>query len=107
MLRLLSDSMAAAIAHGMSRPSLTTDSDAHENAVVVDLGGGAVDVSVMTIEEGVFEVKATAGHTHFGGLDFDLRLFTHLAAEFQRQHGRDISGHPVRRLRSACAEPNL
>ena len=72
--------------------------------LIFDLGGGTFDVSLLTIEEGIFEVKATAGDTHLGGEDFDTRLSNHFAAEFKRKHKKDISGNAraLRRLRTAC-----
>jgi len=72
--------------------------------LIFDLGGGTFDVSLLTIEDGMFEVKATAGDTHLGGEDFDDRLVKHFAAEFKRKHKADISGNPraLRRLRTAC-----
>merc|ERR1711871_762033 len=75
-----------------------------KNVLIFDLGGGTFDVSLLTIEDGMFEVKATAGDTHLGGEDFDDRLAKHFAAEFKRKHKADISGNPraLRRLRTAC-----
>jgi L1 cell adhesion molecule like protein len=72
--------------------------------LIFDLGGGTFDVSLLTIEEGIFEVKATAGDTHLGGEDFDARLLQHFIAEFKRKNKKDITGNPkaLRRLRSAC-----
>ncbi|KAJ6428253.1 hypothetical protein OIU84_023635 [Salix udensis] len=65
---------------------------------------GTFDVSLLTIEEGVFEVKATAGDTHLGGEDFDNRLVNHFVSEFRRKHRKDISANAraLRRLRTAC-----
>jgi L1 cell adhesion molecule like protein len=61
-------------------------------------------VSILTIEDGIFEVKSTAGDTHLGGEDFDNRMVDHFIKEFQRKHKKDISGNKraVRRLRTAC-----
>ncbi|KAM7253979.1 hypothetical protein ACFE04_031661 [Oxalis oulophora] len=74
------------------------------NVLIFDLGGGTFDVSLLTIEEGIFEVKATAGDTHLGGEDFDNRLVNHFVQEFKRKNKKDISGNPraLRRLRTAC-----
>jgi L1 cell adhesion molecule like protein len=74
------------------------------NVLIFDLGGGTFDVSLLTIEEGIFEVKATAGDTHLGGEDFDNRLVNHFMQEFKRKYKKDISSNPraVRRLRTAC-----
>jgi len=74
------------------------------NVLIFDLGGGTFDVSLLTIEEGIFEVKATAGDTHLGGEDFDSRMVNHFVQEFKRKHKLDLSGNPraLRRLRTAC-----
>jgi len=56
------------------------------NVLIFDLGGGTFDVSLLTIEEGIFEVKSTAGDTHLGGEDFDNRLVNHFVNEFKRKH---------------------
>ena len=72
--------------------------------LIFDLGGGTFDVSLLTIEEGIFEVKATAGDTHLGGEDLDNRMVTHFVSEFKRKHKKDLSDNPraLRRLRTAC-----
>jgi L1 cell adhesion molecule like protein len=72
--------------------------------LIFDLGGGTFDVSLLTISDGIFEVKATAGDTHLGGEDFDNRLVDHFVAEFKRVHKKDMSGNSraLRRLRTAC-----
>ena len=74
------------------------------NVLIFDLGGGTFDVSILNIDDGIFEVKATAGDTHLGGEDFDNRLVDHFVAEFQRKHKRDLTGNKraLRRLRTAC-----
>merc|ERR1711902_94009 len=74
------------------------------NVLIFDLGGGTFDVSILTIEDGIFEVKSTAGDTHLGGEDFDNRLVDHFIKEFQRKHKKDISQNKraIRRLRTAC-----
>jgi len=71
---------------------------------IFDLGGGTFDVSLLTIEEGIFEVKATAGDTHLGGEDFDNRMVDYLSREFKRLHNKEISENirALRRLRTAC-----
>ena len=58
--------------------------------LIFDLGGGTFDVSLLTIEEGIFEVKSTAGDTHLGGEDFDERMVNHFANEFQRKNKKDL-----------------
>lgn len=74
------------------------------NVLIFDLGGGTFDVSILTIEDGIFEVKATAGDTHLGGEDFDSRMVNHFVQEFKRKHKKDIieNKRAVRRLRTAC-----
>ena len=81
---------------------LQTDGEKH--VLIYDLGGGTFDVSVLTIEDGIFEVKSTAGDTHLGGEDFDNRMVNHFMTEFKRKHKKDISENKraVRRLRTAC-----
>merc|ERR1711881_407578 len=68
------------------------------------LGGGTFDVSLLNVEEGIFEVKATAGDTHLGGEDFDNRMVDHFVQEFKRKHKKDITNNDraLRRLRTAC-----
>jgi len=74
------------------------------NILIFDLGGGTFDVSVLKIEEGIFEVKSTAGDTHLGGEDFDNRMVTHFVQEFKRKNNKDLSQNKrgLRRLRTAC-----
>merc|ERR1712107_197851 len=74
------------------------------NVLIFDLGGGTFDVSILSIEDGIFEVKSTAGDTHLGGEDFDNRLVDHFVTEFKRKHKKDLSGNKraLRRLRTAC-----
>merc|ERR1719248_229173 len=98
--RIINEPTAAAIAYGLHKNNAASE----ENLLIFDLGGGTFDVSLLTIEDGMFEVKATAGDTHLGGEDFDDRLVKHFAAEFKRKHKADISGNPraLRRLRTAC-----
>merc|ERR1712210_27280 len=74
------------------------------NVLIYDLGGGTFDVSILTIEDGIFEVKSTSGDTHLGGEDFDNRMVNHFMTEFKRKHKKDLSGNKraLRRLRTAC-----
>ncbi|CAO3590686.1 unnamed protein product [Absidia cylindrospora] len=97
--RIINEPTAAAIAYGLDKKD-----EGERNVLIFDLGGGTFDVSLLTIEDGIFEVKATAGDTHLGGEDFDNRLVTHFIQEFKRKFKKDISGNPraVRRLRTAC-----
>ncbi|KAG6903224.1 Homospermidine synthase 1 [Termitomyces sp. Mi166 len=99
VLRIINEPTAAAIAYGLDK-KVTGE----RNVLIFDLGGGTFDVSLLTIEEGIFEVKATAGDTHLGGEDFDNRLVNHFVQEFKRKNKKDLSSNPraVRRLRTAC-----
>merc|ERR1712118_22132 len=74
------------------------------NVLIFDLGGGTFDVSLLTIDEGIFEVRATAGDTHLGGEDFDNRAVDHFVLEFKRKYKKDITDNirSLRRLRTAC-----
>ncbi|KAH8817566.1 heat shock cognate 70 [Flagelloscypha sp. PMI_526] len=99
VLRIINEPTAAAIAYGLDKKI-----SGERNVLIFDLGGGTFDVSLLTIEEGIFEVKATAGDTHLGGEDFDNRLVNHFVQEFKRKHKKDLSSNPraLRRLRTAC-----
>ena len=100
VLRIINEPTAAAIAYGLDKQT-----GGEKNILIFDLGGGTFDVSLLAIEDGVFEVKSTNGHTHLGGEDFDNRLVEYCRAEFKRQSGGlDISENPraLRRLRTQC-----
>merc|ERR1719290_799299 len=100
VLRIINEPTAAAIAYGLDK-----NKGANEcNVLIFDLGGGTFDVSILTIEEGIFEVKSTAGDTHLGGEDFDNRMVDHFVNEFKRKHKKDMKGskRALRRLRTAC-----
>ncbi|GAT94118.1 heat shock protein70 hsp70a2 putative [Entamoeba histolytica] len=99
VMRIINEPTAAAIAYGLDKKS-----SGEKKVLIFDLGGGTFDVSVLAIEEGVFEVKATNGDTHLGGEDFDNRLVKYFIGEFERKYKKDISGNAraVRRLRTAC-----
>ncbi|XP_024989909.1 probable mediator of RNA polymerase II transcription subunit 37c isoform X3 [Cynara cardunculus var. scolymus] len=101
VMRIINEPTAAAIAYGLDKKAASVG---EKNVLIFDLGGGTFDVSLLTIEEGIFEVKATAGDTHLGGEDFDNRMVNHFVQEFKRKHKKDISGSPraLRRLRTAC-----
>jgi L1 cell adhesion molecule like protein len=81
VLRIINEPTAAAIAYGLDKKV-----EGERNVLIFDLGGGTFDVSLLTIEEGIFEVKSTAGDTHLGGEDFDNRLVNHFVLEFKRKH---------------------
>ena len=85
VLRIINEPTAAAIAYGLDKKS------GEKNILVFDLGGGTFDVSLLTIDNGVFEVLATSGDTHLGGEDFDNRVIQHLLKVFKRKHGSDPS----------------
>lgn len=99
VLRIINEPTAAAIAYGLDKKSTQ-----EKNVLIFDLGGGTFDVSLLTIEEGIFEVKATNGHTHLGGEDFDNRLVDFCVAEFKKKTGIDITNNArsLRRLRTQC-----
>eukprot|EP00656_Telonema_subtile_P013928 TRINITY_DN1707_c0_g2_i1.p1 TRINITY_DN1707_c0_g2~~TRINITY_DN1707_c0_g2_i1.p1 ORF type:complete len:576 (+),score=204.24 TRINITY_DN1707_c0_g2_i1:113-1840(+) len=107
VMRVINEPTAAAIAYGLNQK----ENVGEQNVLIFDLGGGTFDVSLLTIDDGVFEVKATAGDTHLGGEDFDNRMVAHLQQEFKRKHKLDLTGNPraLRRLRSAAerAKRNL
>ncbi|KAL1390938.1 heat shock protein 70a [Phyllosticta capitalensis] len=118
VLRIINEPTAAAIAYGLDKKTT-----GERNVLIFDLGGGTFDVSLLTIEEGIFEVKSTAGDTHLGGEDFDNRLVNHFVNEFKRKHkkvnrllitpcaheqnanlNQDLTSNSraLRRLRTAC-----
>jgi heat shock 70kDa protein 1/2/6/8 len=100
--RIINEPTAAAIAYGLDRQG---DSNKEQKVLIFDLGGGTFDVTLLTIDGGIFEVKATAGNTHLGGEDFDNRLVNHFVDEFKRKNrGKDITTNQraLRRLRTQC-----
>jgi len=99
VLRIINEPTAAAIAYGLDKKV-----GGERNVLIFDLDGGTFDVSILTIEDGIFEVKSTAGDTHLGGEDFDNRMVNHHIGEFKRKFKKDISDNKraVRRLRTAC-----
>ena len=101
VLRIINEPTAAAIAYGLDKKGT---SSGEKNVLIFDLGGGTFDVSILSIDDGIFEVKATAGDTHLGGEDFDNRMVDHFVKEFQRKHKKDITGNKraLRMLRTAC-----
>jgi heat shock protein 5 len=94
VLRIINEPTAAAIAYGL-------DQKAEQNILVFDLGGGTFDVSILTIDGGVFEVIATNGDTHLGGEDFDQRVMQYFLDKFKREHKLDASkdARAVQKLR--------
>jgi len=101
VLRIINEPTAAAIAYGLDKKDTVVG---ERNVLIFDLGGGTFDVSLLTIEEGIFEVKSTAGDTHLGGEDFDERLLQHFVKEFERKYKKNLttSARALRRLRTAC-----
>jgi heat shock protein 5 len=85
VLRIISEPTAAAIAYGLDQKG------GESNIIVYDLGGGTFDVSLLSIEDGVFEVLATAGDTHLGGEDFDNRIIDYYVKLYQKKTGTDVS----------------
>jgi len=100
VLRIINEPTAAAIAYGLDKKNTQ-----ERNVLIYDMGGGTFDVSLLTIEDGIFEVKATAGDTHLGGEDFDNRVVDFCMQDFKRKNrGKDLVGNhrAVRRLRTQC-----
>jgi heat shock protein 1/8 len=107
VLRIINEPTAAAIAYGLDKKGTGDKPSTNKgelNILIFDLGGGTFDVSLLSIDDGIFEVIATAGDTHLGGEDFDNRLVSWCLQEFKRKHKKDPSGNnrALRRLRTAC-----
>ena len=101
VMRVMNEPTAAVVAYGLDKRS---DCVGEQNIFVFDLGGGTFDVSILTIKDNVFQVKATSENTHLGGEDFDNRMVNYFVQEFKRKNKVDISGNSkaLRRLRTAC-----
>ncbi|KAM5556347.1 hypothetical protein ABKV19_023975 [Rosa sericea] len=101
VMRIINEPTAAAIAYGLNKKAGWYSK---RNVVIFDLGGGTLDVSLLSIGDDVFEVKATAGDTHLGGEDFDNKMVNYCVEEFKRKHQLDVSGNTraLRRIRNAC-----
>jgi L1 cell adhesion molecule like protein len=99
VLRIINEPTAAAIAYGLDKQT-----ENETNVLIFDLGGGTFDVSLLTIDDGVFEVRATAGDTHLGGEDFDNKLVDYCANDFKRKNRVELISSPraMRRLRTQC-----
>jgi len=99
VLRIINEPTAAAIAYGLDKKG-----SGERNVLIFDLGGGTFDVSLLTIDDGIFEVKATAGDNHLGGEDFDNKLVEFCASDFLKKKGIDIrqNARAMRRLRTQC-----
>lgn len=97
ILRIINEPTAAAIAYGLDKKD-------EQNILIFDLGGGTFDVSILSIDEGIFEVKATAGDTHLGGEDFDNRMVDYCLQEIKRKYKKELTDNQraLRRLRTSC-----
>ncbi|MEO1000630.1 MAG: molecular chaperone DnaK, partial [Pseudomonadota bacterium] len=102
VLRIINEPTAAALAYGL-------DKSEGKTIAVYDLGGGTFDISILEIEDGVFEVKSTNGDTFLGGEDFDLRIVNYLADEFKKEHGIDLRGDKLalQRLKEAAEKAKI
>ena len=100
VLRIINEPTAAAIAYGLDKKK----GDKDQNVLIFDLGGGTFDISILTISDGVFEVKATAGDTHLGGEDYDNLLVDYCVSEFTKKNRVEMkdNARALRRLRTAC-----
>src|ERR1700731_3486629 len=87
VLRIINEPTAAAIAYGLNKKS------GESQIIVYDLGGGTFDVSLLSIDDGVFEVLATAGDTHLGGEDFDNRVIDYFVKSYKKKTGTDVTGN--------------
>ena len=99
VLRIINEPTAAALAYGLDKKI-----SGEQNVLIFDLGGGTFDVSILSIEDGVFEVRSTSGDTHLGGEDFDNRMVNFFVDEFKRKYKKDVTTNmrSLRRLRTAC-----
>lgn len=104
VLRLINEPSAAAIAYGLNK-----NVEEGQNVLIFDLGGGTFDVSILTIEDKVFEVRSTAGNTHLGGEDFDNRMVDYFIQEFMRKYSKDMGQNKksVARLKTACEQAKI
>lgn len=102
VLRIINEPTASALAYGI-------DKDQDATVLVYDLGGGTFDVSILTLGDGVFEVKATSGNNHLGGDDFDKRVMDWLVEEFRKKDGIDLRSDPIamQRLRDAAENAKI
>jgi L1 cell adhesion molecule like protein len=100
VLRIINEPTAAAISYGLDKSGV----DVEKNVLIYDFGGGTFDSSILTIDGGILEVKATIGDGHLGGEDIDNILVAHFVAEFKRKHKLDIASNPraLKRLKTAC-----
>merc|ERR1719454_2607284 len=101
VLRIVNEPTAAAIAYGLDAKE---NKEEETNILIFDMGGGTFDVSVLCIQDTIFEVRATAGDPHLGGEDFDNRMLSHCISEFRRKFKSDPTRNQraLRRLRTQC-----
>ncbi|CAF1160573.1 unnamed protein product [Adineta steineri] len=99
VLRILNETTAVAITY-----TLDNKFSGEKNLCIFDLGAGTFNVSIVSIDEGIIEVKSVAGDTHLGGIDFDNQMVAHFVQEFKRKHNKDLlqNKRAIRRLRAAC-----
>jgi molecular chaperone DnaK len=102
VLRIINEPTAAALAYGLDKKDNRT-------IAVYDLGGGTFDVTILEIDDGLFEVKSTNGDTFLGGEDFDMRIVTYLAEEFKKEHGVDLTKDKMalQRLKEAAEKAKI
>ncbi|WP_322867312.1 molecular chaperone DnaK [Aquicoccus sp. G2-2] len=102
VLRIINEPTAAALAYGL-------DKDENHTIAVYDLGGGTFDVTILEIDDGLFEVKSTNGDTFLGGEDFDMRIVNYLADEFKKEHGVDLTKDKMalQRLKEAAEKAKI
>ena len=102
VLRIINEPTAAALAYGL-------DKEGGKTIAVYDLGGGTFDVSILEIDDGLFEVKSTNGDTFLGGEDFDMRIVEYLANEFKKEHGVDLRNDKMalQRLKEAAEKAKI
>ncbi len=102
VLRIINEPTAAALAYGLDKKETKT-------IAVYDLGGGTFDITILEIDDGLFEVKSTNGDTFLGGEDFDMRIVNYLAEEFKKEHGVDLTGDKMalQRLKEAAEKAKI
>ncbi len=102
MLRIINEPTAAALAYGL-------DKEETQTIAVYDLGGGTFDVTILEIDDGLFEVKSTNGDTFLGGEDFDMRIVNYLADEFKKSNGVDLTKDKMalQRLKEAAEKAKI
>jgi len=99
VLRIINEPTAAAIAYGLDQ-----NNDKEKNIIIYDVGGGTLDVTLLALDDGIFEVKATSGDTHLGGEDFDHNMMAHFVDEFKKKHKKNLkeSKKSMAKLKKEC-----